>query len=217
MNSIFYRLSPVHLRHLPVRAYDEYCILWYTCTRRMGIKSKLRTMSFLKSRLSPLPLSLLCSTWGGGCVLIGYYMYTLDSHSSSSFTARQRRPSPRYFYDIFSTLYRFFPPQPKVFSKPTPFFSLRPNGLTFCFIYILLLLLLLLLYIYYQHYFCLLSAVVNGGVGDFAIFSPAELNFISLPFVRKFVTRPYFNLIEGAQVAISLKYTSLYTDSSTIF
>lgn len=128
MNSIFYRsvsrpsvpLARESLRRILCIVYTIN--MYVVGTRRVGIKNILRTMSFLKSRLSPLLLSVLCSPGGGGCFLIGYYMYTLDSHSSSNFSARQRRPSPRYFYDIFSTLYRFFPPRPKVFPTPTPFF-----------------------------------------------------------------------------------------------
>jgi hypothetical protein len=141
-------------------------------------------MSFLKSRLLPLPLSFLCTIWGSGGILIGYYMYTLDSHNSSSFTTGRRRPSPRYFYDIFSTLYRFFPPRPRVFFKLSPFFSLRPNGLTFCFIYeyitiiaIIIIYLLSTLFVY--------SAPSSTALKISLIFFLVELNFISILFIRE--------------------------------
>lgn len=124
MNSIFYKSS----RLSASLAYESLrrilCIYIHTYDGHgVGIKSTFRTMSFLKSRLLPLPLSFLCSPGGGGGILIVYYMCTLDSHNSSSFTTgRRRRPSPRYFYDIFSTLYRFFLPRPRVFFKLCPFF-----------------------------------------------------------------------------------------------
>lgn len=148
--------------------YISYtCKRWIRC---VGIKSKFRTMSFLKSRLLPLPLSFLCSPGGGGEVLVEYYMYMLDSHSSSSisFTTRQRRrPSPRYFYDVFCTLYRFFPPRPKVFSQPTPFFfvtSKRFNVLFYIYYY----------YCYYYYIFIINIIFVYSAPSSISLFFPLQ-------------------------------------------
>lgn len=145
-------------------------------------------MSFLKSRLLPLPLSLLCpppleavALFSSGIICLPRWIHT----AAAAVLLPSSGGHPRYFYDIFSTLYRYFPPRPGI-SKPTPFFfrytSKRFNVLFYIYIYYY--------YCYYYYIFIINFIFVYSAPSSTAalegllFFSPIGLHFISIPFVR---------------------------------